>query len=373
MSKVDTPLSSKKKSRCSAAPSTDKKWAAVGYEKRPKHRIFLSIDAIGSTKLKATLAAEGSTPDVWANSFLAFLPEVEVVYLRCFCDIVRYHCNTSSCKNPCILREGEHSRAKSFISSRAKVWKYIGDEVVLEAELTCPKFHAALHVLALADTIKHFNKEFANRCAPDNCLRFKGTAWVAGFPVTNIEINLPDPQNNRTVKDFLGPSIDLGFRLSKYASEDRLVVSASLARLIVEGSVLPRQTKFMDRNYPHLPICFGGSVETKGVKGNSHPLLWYPMTENQENMLCRVAEEDLTRFLLDEHFKDVEISPFIFDDSYKNPQYIELYERAVSAQEKIPNSVFFPTKRKSRTPKQKTTSSNIDTKFVDLLQRIPRI
>jgi hypothetical protein len=196
----------------------------------PKKRIFLSIDAIGSTKLKSSLIERGSTPDIWATYFLAFLPEVVVVYRKKLVEAINRQCR-NNCTHPCVPKLGKEEESRHTVN----VWKYIGDEVVLVAELTCKEHHASLHVLALADTIKQFNSDFADKPIPDdpnNLLRFKGTAWIAGFPVTNIELVLPSPIKDQTVKDFLGPSIDLGFRLSKFASEDRLIISASLAHLI---------------------------------------------------------------------------------------------------------------------------------------------
>ena len=47
-----------KKSKASKRP-----WDNYDKAFHPKQRIFLSIDAIGSTKLKSSLIKEGSTPD----------------------------------------------------------------------------------------------------------------------------------------------------------------------------------------------------------------------------------------------------------------------------------------------------------------------
>ena len=87
----------------------------------------------------------------------------------------------------------------------------------------------------LAEAIKKFN-------GGNSSLRVKGTAWVAGFPVRNIELYIPKNMHKNKaepecVRDFLGPSIDLGFRLSKKASEARLILSPSLAYLIASAAI----------------------------------------------------------------------------------------------------------------------------------------
>ena len=334
-------------------------------ELHPKKRIFLSIDAIGATNFKSSLTDQGSTPDVWARGFLAFLPEVVVVYRNKLGEAISNSCR-DACKQPC-MPETMLGKAKSFHHT-VNVWKYIGDEVVLVAELTCQKYHASLHVAALAETIRHFNNEFAKRPEPDNKLRFKGTAWVAGFPVANIELNLPGPTKAQMVKDFLGPSIDLGFRLSKFASEDRLVVSASLAHLIVSApAFVGKKEEFC------LPLCFGGLVEAKGVKNGVHPLIWHSVNSSAESRLCLVSKEKLLPFLRKEHFKGVDILPFIIDDGDANPRYDEEYIKAVDAQKKIPNSIFFP-KRKPRaasSAKKATEAASKNLSAASIVKRIP--
>jgi len=308
-------------------------WGGLPQELHPKQRIFLSIDAIDSTKFKSTLAAaKGSTSDVWAKEFSVFLPEVVVVYWNKLVKAINTHCR-STCSRPCISESEVESRHS------VNVWKYIGDEVVLMAELACEK-HAFLHVLVLAETLNYFNRNFADERIPDDSkglLRFKGTAWVAGFPVANIELCLPGSvAKDRTIKDFLGPSMDLGFRLSKFSSKDKLVISASLAFLIAKPAVEGSGTK---KDPP--PLCFGASVEIKGVRGGKHPLIWYPVNETAENRLCIVRHKELLDFLKNEVFKDMDILPFVPGGDNLDPKYDAMYEKAAKRQRNIDGSNFF--------------------------------
>jgi len=349
-------------------------WTSEELSHHPKKRIFLSIDTIGSTKLKSSLAEKGHTPDVWAASFMAFLPEVVVVYRKKLVEIINKHCR-STCKKPCVPELGKEGISCHTVN----VWKYIGDEVVLVAELICKEHHASLHVLALAETIKQFNCNFADKPIledQNNILRFKGTAWVAGFPVTNIELDLPGPVKNQTIKDFLGPSIDLGFRLSKFASEDRLIISASLAHLIVSESPMKEPIIYADGKENSLRLCFGGSAEVKGIKNGEHPLIWYSVNETTESKLCRTTSVELLTYLNDGPLKDLAVAPFILDDRNVNRKYDEDYKKAVEAQKKIPGSIFY-TKGKSYSSSSKkneaTNISDFNAKTRKIVKRIPRL
>ena len=330
-----------------------------------KERIFLSIDAIDSTKLKSSLAAkQGSTPAVWAKDFAIFLTEIAAFYQGEFVAAIDKHC-PDNCPSKRLHRMQESSPQK------VKVWKYIGDEVVLVAELTCDKHQPSLHVLALANTIKQFNRKFGKN--NPNKIRFKGTAWVAGFPVRNIEINLPGPEGQE-VKDFLGPSMDLGFRLSKAASDDRLLISASLAYLIVKEASMDKPIKLNNnKEYNRLPLCFGGLTEFKGIT-NKHPLIWYSVNETPESGLCSVEHEELETFLRKNSFINKEIPPFILGIGDVSPKYVEKYKEAVKEQEKVPGSPFYPKGEQliSSTKEGVATTSELDALFEDISSKLAK-
>jgi len=352
-------FASEKKSNASKRPWKDYK----NKELHPKQRIFLSIDAIGSTRLKSSVIEKGNTADIWVEYFSAFLPEVVVMYQTKFVEVINNQCR-KSCKNPCVPELGKEEEYRHTVN----VWKYIGDEVILVAELTCNKQHASLHVLALAETIKQFNRDFAKKPIlgdQDNLLRFKGTAWVADFPVTNIELNLPSPIKDRTIKDFLGPSIDLGFRLAKIASEDRLIISASLAYLITREPALETPLTHMGEEEKDLPLCFGGLAEVKGVKDGKHPLIWYSINETAESKLCRTDSRKLLSFLENGPLKGLTFLLFILDDRNVDHHYDEEYIKAVEAQKKIPGSIFFPQERKHNVSSSKKAAKRTLDLIVD--------
>jgi len=219
------------------------------------------------------------------------------------------------------------------------VWKYIGDEVMLMTELTCDVYQSSIHVLALAETIKQINNEYKNKPLnndENNILQVKVlcTAWVAGFPVDNIEI--APPSGGRKEKDYLGPLIDLGFRLSKFSTKDRLIISASLAYFIAKESRLKKPIIYMDKQMYRLPLCFGGIVEVKGVRNNKHPLIWYPVNESTESELCFVEHKKLLSFLENDHFKKWPYQSFIPGTCKFPNEYIIEYEKVVGEQKQIP-------------------------------------
>ena len=340
-------------------------WPPENPVHHPKQRIFLSIDAVGSTQIKSFLATKkGYTSGLWATSFARFLPEVVILYQATLIKLINKHCR-GTCANPCVYDLNDENIGKGC-RHVVNLWKYAGDEVVLEAALICNKFHAPLHVLALAETIKQLNLKFVGNSRQGkkyNSLRFKGAAWVAGFPVMNIELNLPSSTDGQTVKDFLGPSIDLGFRLSKLASEERLIVSASLATLIAKAPNIEEPFLYKGKPTHHLPLCYGGSVEVKGVTNNSHPLIWYSVNETKESDLCSVNHKKLLAFLRYGLLKELAVNPFIPDDGHVDPKYCERYNKAVKIQRKILCSVFYepkPPNTKRPTKKRTTSASGFD-------------
>ncbi|MCL2194090.1 MAG: hypothetical protein FWB78_11950 [Treponema sp.] len=304
-------------------------WLGRDEKYHPKSRIFLSADIIDSVTKK------GRSSDEWAQGFANFLSNFQTLYRGAFNDAIdgRSPCGRRDCESPCTLEE-----RKAGNGTGVDVWKYMGDEIVLMAELSCLNHDASLYVLALAEAIRKFNKD-------ESSLRVKGTAWVAGFPVRNIELHLPKNmhRNNNNpdslgseesknekktesegVKDFLGPSIDLGFRLSEEASEDQLIVSPSLAYLIASAVI--------ERGGPSLDLYFGGMKRIKGFK-NKQPLFWYALGDK---LGAPVPPEELKNFY--ERRADGS-SPFPFIPPPNNAAYNVKFNKTVRAHKDVDYSV----------------------------------
>lgn len=231
---------------------------------RPKLKLFLSVDVVGSTAFKQAqphfsrqrLSSSGG-PSNWLMFLSSFYKEFG---------------------NRLRLQLGQRLEVAG-ISEPAQVdakvgtphlWKALGDELVFVLELKLES-----HLPIILDAFRHaINEEIDNVKAGEHPLpiSLKGSAWVAGFPVCNAEIPMiADPQdgdkNGRVVDyDYAGPSMDIGFRISKFASPHRLVVSAEVAYLLTKpnsgGEII---------HHLHLE----DPVELKGVLGgDEYPLFW---------------------------------------------------------------------------------------------------
>ncbi|MBV9858957.1 MAG: hypothetical protein JO038_02470, partial [Alphaproteobacteria bacterium] len=86
------------------------------------------------------------------------------------------------------------------------------------------------------------------------------------FPSPNIEIEVPElaRSDGATHTDFIGPDIDLGFRISKFACPSAVTVSLDLAEVVLRAE-----------NRELLDIFEVGRAELKGVLyGRPYPALW---------------------------------------------------------------------------------------------------
>src|SRR3546814_6111829 len=64
-------------------------------------------------------------------------------------------------------------------------------------------------------------------------LRLKGTAWLADLSENNIALEIPELSSNDVAPhlDFIGPDLDMGFRLSKFARPASLLLSLDLVEM----------------------------------------------------------------------------------------------------------------------------------------------
>ena len=196
--------------------------------------------------------------------------------------------------------------------SHARLWKYGGDEVLLYKRL----LHISdLHNLltgahkVMTKAIDRLHQEFSDT---KTILSVKATLWCAktlDIPPQDSETlarRFPDQEDCNIILhadvesddlDFLGPDIDLGFRISKYALRKRMVLSADLAYLLYkEGSAIPHVQD-------QLKIVAYESL--KGIwEGRRYPIIWY----EQEWRNIKSS------FLYDEHFESELITQILQSD-----------------------------------------------------------
>ena len=245
-------------------------------EKARKHEwclcLFFSVDLENATNYKHMMRArqqqDGWTADNdWCAVFNRFYEE----FPRDF----RRHCPVFS----------EHNESDGICRAYAPVlWKFAGDEILFYAPLT--DFRQTLgHVDAFAQTVINFNKTFIKKGID---LRCKGTAWVAGFPMNNRVVWVPrEDRNQPLLIDFIGSSIDTGFRLAKFSSSRRLVVSLDLLWML---AISGQRCRHINR-FGWLRYKFHGEHELKGVLDSKpYPIFWVDL-EYRDVDLWRVPPE----------------------------------------------------------------------------------
>ncbi len=197
-------------------------------------RLFLSADLIGSTALKSKAIGVEIKP-LWLDTFQDFYNEFPVVF------------------------KGEQQRLKC---QSIDFWKGIGDELLWTTILA--KGDDAISTLrAFKLSIEEYNRRLDTS---GKKVRLKGTAWIAGFPITHRKVPLPNEGF-----DYIGPYIDTGFRLSKFASQMKMVISVDLAWLIL----ICLNCKSTPEERGDLALWFDESESMKSVLGGKpYPIIW---------------------------------------------------------------------------------------------------
>lgn len=207
-------------------------------------RLFLSADLAGSTAYKSgegasvekMPTADGRSSDVeatlrpiWVHRTREFYREFPNTLIRCYERAIR-DCSTNSTMQP-------HA---------PKVWKLIGDEIVFCCRIVSHE-HLCKCSVAFTEALLEYGRMLESNCKG---LDIKGAAWTAAFPARNVTISLrpnsagPDQETEQEEVhadtqprdfDFIGPGIDSGFRIAKFATTSRLAVGIELAYLLAAG------------------------------------------------------------------------------------------------------------------------------------------
>lgn len=228
---------------------------------KPRLRLFLSVDLVGSTQYK-------QSRQVWRPEILSFYSNFDHIF---------------------------RTRYQAFAESRAsdlpapEFWKSNGDELLYVCELQgLSHAHAVMHVWLAA--LKEY-RGIAGEASKS--LDVKSTAWIGLFPAPNAEVFFlrggaqqstsdpilaqsdlrdawyADPTSHTITRDFVGPSIDTGFRLTAWSSPDRMVVSVDLAFLL---------TGAYSRGVGPLKLHVSGREKLRGVIDDQpYPTIWIPV------------------------------------------------------------------------------------------------
>jgi hypothetical protein len=274
--------------------------------------VFFSVDIEGATAYKiGTRLQEGD--DKWCLLFASFYTDFPTYFFNEYNALpVATHRDESVVDPPVI----------------PTLWKFVGDEILFYAQLT-DAMQTLEHLYAFRQALIKYNERLKKDGVKVRC---KGTAWIAGFPINNRIMLIPNAQktlnSDETLTnpsiDFIGSSIDCGFRLTKFATARNLVVSLDLLWMITQSlAYLPESAKsgytFLDSK-----IMYGGKHELKGIfSGKPYPIFWIdtfikPLVEDKwERCTVCCNCEDILNFC-----KEFEtnvssndfIKPFIKDD-----------------------------------------------------------
>lgn len=256
-----------------------------------KLRLFLSVDIQGSTAFKY----DSAKTDRWLLILHRFYTQ--------FDDQFRTQWNQLHPRAPQDWKHVCTAAAPEF-------WKAAGDELLFVQELNHP-IDALISVDAFCrQVLDHDN---ILRGDTGGKLRLKPTAWTAGFPVANLEIPIgglsridvyPRGKIEQRAaiahsarkasegrRDFVGTSIDTGFRLTRLATPRKLVLSVELALLLAEMMVKHSRTNFLSIQYEE------GEMLKGVLESAEYPRIWIDLEAgNQPN---KASEKLLKRDPID--------------------------------------------------------------------------
>ena len=168
-------------------------------------RLFLSVDMVGSTEFKARFTGQGA--EGWLATFKAFFTNFPLMVAG----QIGFE-----------FLDDDHT-------PDIGVWKVMGDEVVSTVEPKTPEELTSI-LLALLRTMRMYEEKHFRELP----LRLKGTAWLADVNGSNIEIEIPELSSGQGAHlDFIGPDIDLGFRIAKFARPATIVISLDVLEVIL--------------------------------------------------------------------------------------------------------------------------------------------
>ncbi|HET9639590.1 MAG TPA: hypothetical protein VFP12_10315 [Allosphingosinicella sp.] len=283
---------------------------------KPRLRLFMSVDVVGSTKLKQPefLSKQIDWLDILQRFYGETVEAVQTEWLA--------------------LRAlfPDPATHPDFLGDPPQFWKTVGDEVLYYKDLTDSRQLAlALEcwkkALTRVRTFLYKQNEGALKDAvPEVKLDVKSAVWTAGFPWRNKTIVSPSGLLNELCKgdyaevfqnahekahrepapgdgtgarvefDFIGPGIDIGFRLCGFATVQKMVLSMDAAYILaaVRGAnafLLPE------------PLYYDGRIPLKGVfAGREYPLFWidnsHPDSFEAKESRARhpISDTDVLRF-----------------------------------------------------------------------------
>ena len=169
--------------------------------------MFMSVDVVGSTAFKASAQRDGAD---WLQAFETLFRELPLIFIGKVAEAFLEHDS--------IPESG--------------VWKVMGDEVIFVA-LPRDAAEAGGLVAAFVRCVAEYDQRLAARWP----LHIRGSCWAAELGRRNRMIEIPEMfggTDGRPYRDFLGPDVDTGFRLSAHAGTGEVILSPNLAETLAQ-------------------------------------------------------------------------------------------------------------------------------------------
>lgn len=241
----------------------------------PRFLLFFSVDITGSTAYKHNKEEES-----WRQLFIDFYQD--------FPTLLQQECENITSRERDAAAHSNFFEVSSALISPF-LWKGIGDELIFYTEIT-DSIYISFYVEAFRNTVHNYSSLIKSKRQTLGC---KATAWTAEVPVNNASVYIRYG-NSHIHEDFIGSAIDRGFRIAKYASEMKFVISVELAWLLTYESAFE--------------LRYDGDYELKGVVEKSgYPIIWLNMTRIGQEYALRPSAptEELRKFCteyIERHF-----------------------------------------------------------------------
>lgn len=192
-------------------------------------RLFLSVDMSGSTEFKARFTGQGA--EGWLAIFKAFFTNFPLM----------------------VAGQIGFEFLDDDRTPAIEVWKVMGDEVVFATRPESAEELTSI-LLALLRTMRMYEDKHFQELP----LRLKGTAWLADMDGANIEIEIPELSSGQGAHlDYIGPDIDLGFRISKFARPGCITVSLDVMETILGAGNADKAALYLMGHEPLKGVMFG--------------------------------------------------------------------------------------------------------------------
>lgn len=200
----------------------------------------MSVDVVGSTAYKEQIEKAEGGP-AWLGAFERFFREFPLVLMGrvalCFDD--------------------------AETVPQIALWRIAGDEMVFVA-----RTGSILESLAIFQSLHQAFVVYHEKLEEGYGLGLKGCCWAVDLPNHNIAIEIPElaaggDGTDGAYVEYLGPDVDLGFRIAKHVRGGEIMISLQLANELASAV----ETR-------GLVFGFLGSAVLKGVNfGRPYPLI----------------------------------------------------------------------------------------------------